>query len=710
MIFCTFLVFTIQLEGQTTLYLDNFTGENDKGNIGGTIDVTGVDWSIDTSSGSFTASSDYFAVQSEQFEAQDVDGNVIFTSETFSISGYVDLQFSIDAGANGDFEASGDIYEVRVYIDGSPQLLYQGVVDEDEPGDPMFFGATQLSSTLQTFATSVSGTGTNAYVEITVNNNAGSEQYFFDNLQVQGTPSTTWTGSSGTDWGTSGNWSDGVPDSSTNATIPDVANAPIISGTTGAEVNDLTITETDGVTISSGGSLRVSGTSSGNLTYNRNIGTTNWYLVSSPFEGQTIVDFYTNESPALGSGTGNAQNVAIAPYDNSQSLAANRWAYYTEGQVDGEDGDDTTDTFTSGKGFTIKMQSTGDVSFTGTMSTSDVGIAITDGSGSGGNAFNLVGNPYPSYLAANTNADGTNNLLSINSGDLTEQTMWLWNQSLGTYETYNQASPSFHIAPGQGFFVSSSGSNTFNFTEAMQSHQGTDTFRTTDPNTRPEIELGITDGTDSRKADIFYIDGTTTSFDNGFDSSIFGGVANEFAVYTHAVANGTGRNLGIQSLPNSDFENLVIPVGVKASSGDEITISATSLNLPDNINVYLEDKTDNSFTILDSSSNFVTTLTEDLDGIGRFYLHTKTEVLSVDDLDLSNISIYKSDENNIRIVGVQNGNAQVSIYSILGKQVLNTTFEGNGVNDVTLPSLRTGVYIIQLATETGKLNKKVIIE
>jgi hypothetical protein len=220
----------------------------------------------------------------------------------------------------------------------------------------------------------------------------------------------------------------------------------------------------------------------------------------------------------------------------------------------------------------------------------------------------------------------------------------------------------------------------------------------------------MTNGADVRDADIYYIDGTTTGFDNGYDSSIFGGVANEFAVYTHAVANGTGRNLGIQSLPNSDFENLVIPVGVKASSGDEITISATSLNLPDNINVYLEDKTDNSFTILDSSSNFVTTLTENLDGIGRFYLHTKTQVLSVDDLDLSNISIYKSDENNIRIVGVQNGNAQVSIYSILGKQVLNTTFEGNGVNDVTLPSLRTGVYIIQLATETGKLNKKVIIE
>ena len=59
----------------------------------------------------------------------------------------------------------------------------------------------------------------------------------------------------------------------------------------------------------------------------------------------------------------------------------------------------------------------------------------------------------------------------------------------------------------------------------------------------------MTDGTDTRGADIFYIEGTTTGFDNGYDSSIFEGAANEFAIYTHAVANGNGRNLGIQSLP-----------------------------------------------------------------------------------------------------------------------------------------------------------------
>ncbi len=186
--FLGFLSFfgTSLIFGQTTLYLDNFTGEDDKGTIGLTTDVAGVDWSINTSAGTFSDNSDYFAVQSGVFETQDVDGVVIFTSETFSINGYVNLQLSLDAGANGDFEASGDIYEIRAYIDGSPQLLFEGVVDDAAPGDPMFFGSTQLSSTLQSFSANITGTGTNAYVEISVNNNADSEQYFFDNLEVTG--------------------------------------------------------------------------------------------------------------------------------------------------------------------------------------------------------------------------------------------------------------------------------------------------------------------------------------------------------------------------------------------------------------------------------------------------------------------------------------------------------------------------------------------
>lgn len=485
-------------------------------------------------------------------------------------------------------------------------------------------------------------------------------------------------------------------ESGVTLTVFDNAIAPNGRGITitGNLVNNGTII------LHSGNSLIVNGTASGTggMTAYRYIGTTNWYLISVPVSGENLQNI-TNDNPV--EFNLDAGHYAMATYDNTQASAADRWDYYafTDGSV----------TPPSGVGYSIKLFGTGELLMRGGMVNSDVGVTISDGTGLGGNSFNLVGNPYASFVAANQSADLTNNVLTVNASSLTESTIWLWDQSTSSYDQVNLTG-SYYLAPGQGFFVSANGSHTFNFTKAMRYHRSTDNFQRSVTNSRPEINLVMTDGTNTRDADIFYIDGTTTGFDNGYDSSIFGGAGNDFVIYTQAVANGTGRNLGIQSLPDNNFENMIIPVGINAISGTEITISAGVFNFPARVNVYLEDKNDNSFTLLDATSDFATTLTNDLNGIGRFYLHTSSEALSIDEINLDNISIYSSNPNNLRIVGVQNGNAQVKIYSTLGKQVMNHSFDGNGVNDITLPNIRAGVYIVQLETETGKLNKKVIIQ
>ena len=445
-------------------------------------------------------------------------------------------------------------------------------------------------------------------------------------------------------------------------------------------------------TINSGSSFIVNGSSSGDITYNRTLSTTNWYLISSPVVGETIQDVISNHDFATGSGS----NIGLATYTTSN----NTWNYFTSS---------TTGTISSGTGYAVKLASAGDISFSGTMKVDDASIALTT---SGSNGFNLVGNPYPSFIAANNSADGTNNILKVNDTDndyLTEATLWFWNQSTDTYDQINHATLARHIAPGQGFFVSSNGSNNFSITEDMQSHQGTDTFQR--PSTRPEILLTMTDGSDTSNADIFYIEGTTTGWDNGYDSSIFGGVANDFTIYTHLVSDSDGQDLGIQSLPPDNYENMIIPVGINAISGTEISIDASITNFPEGMNVYLEDKEDDSFTLLDGSANFTTTLASDLNGIGRFYLHTTAGSLGADDLSMNNnISIYTSSRENLRIVGVQNGTATVQLYNILGKEVFRTTFEGTGMNDIQLPSLPQGMYIVNLGTVNGTINKKIIIQ
>ena len=502
----------------------------------------------------------------------------------------------------------------------------------------------------------------------------------------------TWTGTTSNNWATATNWTEGVPSSTDNVYIPAVTNHPTATAA---------VTINKGI-IKSGASLIAQSTFAGTMTYQRSLGKNNWYLVSAPVKNETIEDLIANND--IDNTTGTGANIGLAPYDNSQAVVTDRWDYQTAG---------STGTLTSGGGYSVKFNNSGTLSFTGDINVENEGVAISDNTGGGGNAFNLVGNPYPSFLAANTNASATNNILKTNDTDndfLTESTIWLWNQDTNSYDEVNLGTASKHIAPGQGFFVSSNGSNTFSVTEAMQSHQGTETFQKS-TNSRTELQLILTDGTNTKDAGIFYIDGTTTSFDNGYDSSIFGGVDYKFSVYTEAVANGNGKKLGIQSLPNSDLETMVIPVGVKAEANKEITFSANVSNLPSGLKVFLEDRTTNTFTRLDElNSSYKVTFNEAVNGIGRFYLHTKSSALSTDAISLENVSIYKTNKSTLRIVGVSQGKSTFKLFNTLGKQVMNSTFNSNGVSEISLPKLATGVYIIQLENGAGKLKKGLVQE
>ena len=436
-----------------------------------------------------------------------------------------------------------------------------------------------------------------------------------------------------------------------------------------------------------GSSLIVNGTSSANITYKIYLGSNNWYLVSSPVVGETYDDAYVTAN-SIASGTQNPNSRGIAPYVTTDDS----WDYMQAGE---------TTSFSTGTGYSVKRTSTGNVSFTGTINVDDDGIDVV--LSSAGNRFNLLGNPYTSHIASAT-------FLTGEAAISDTKTLWVWNQGSGSgaYEVKTLGDPMV-IAPAQGFFVKANAAGgTFNFDEDNQASSG-GTFQRTD--TRPEIYLTISDQTDAREAKIYYIEDMTTGFDVGYEGELFNGVSNPLAIYTHLVTDSEGKNYQVQSLPNNDFENIIIPVGINAEAGTSITIDAATNNFPSGINIYLEDKQDNSFTLLEADSNFSFTPENNLSGIGRFYLHTTSGVLSADDFDINkNISIYTSSNDNLRIVGVQNGTATVRLYNILGKEMLKTSFEGNGVNDINLNTIPMGIYIVKLTTENGVLNRKIIIQ
>lgn len=526
------------------------------------------------------------------------------------------------------------------------------------------------------------------------------------NLHAQ---TTTWTGATSANFNLSANWDNGNPDGTTkNVVIPNVANDPIITSDnitmygsfTLAASATLTITEGGSFTqpnligsptftnngsiiINSGSEFKTSSDDlgSGSFTYNRNLPTTNWYLVSSPFEGQDIDNFITAETPA----TANS-DVGLAPY----LTATNIWDYIQTGASG-------SGNFETAKGYSVKLASAGDISFTGTLLTTNKTISLT----TTGLGYNLIGNPYPIHIKSAE-------ILSRNTASLDSQTIWLWNQATSSYEA-KVSGVSWAIAPAQSFFVKSDGAAGNLEIQEGDQQSIDDTFQRINP--IPEMVLTLSNGSASRQATIYYIDNTTTGFDNGYDGPRFLGGDNSFAFYTHLVSDSEGVDYDIQSLPDNNYENMVIPIGINAVSGTAITIDASITDFPEGINVYIEDKENNSFSLLDGDANFTTTLANDLNGIGRFYLHTTSEVLSSDDiLNNNNISIYIPSRQNLRVVGVQNGTANIHIYNILGKEVFNTAFEGAGMNDIQLPNIKEGIYIINLTTDRGTINKKVIIQ
>jgi hypothetical protein len=488
-------------------------------------------------------------------------------------------------------------------------------------------------------------------------------------------------GTTNSDWATGSNWSStAAPTSLENVTLLSDSPSLVVGGSTNATINNLSVDASSSLTINSGGSLIVNGTSTGNVTYNRNLGTNNWYLVSSPVSGQVYNDAYVT---ANGIASGTSSNRGIASY----TTADNTWSYFQAGG---------NSTFNNGQGYSEKRTASGDISFTGTINTADVSVAVSNAS----NGFNLVGNPFTSHV-------NSASFLTDNAANLVSETIWVWNQATENYET-KVTVDAFVLVPTQGFFVRSSNGTNLNIAESYQASTG-GTFQKT---SKTEITLTMTDGSNNRFAKMYFLDNATKGFDNGFDGETFGGIENTVDVFTNLVENNEGKKYQVQSLPIDEMETMIVPVGVKAAAGKEITFTAEAINLPGDVKVFLEDRVTNTFTRLDeANSSYKVTLNDALNGTGRFFLHTKSSaVLSTDDVVLQNTSVYAINNNTLKVVGLPSGNATVKMYSILGKQVMQTSFSSTGVKEISLPKLSTGMYIVQVATATGKLNKKIVLE
>ena len=463
-------------------------------------------------------------------------------------------------------------------------------------------------------------------------------------------------------------------------------------------------------------SIIVEGTATGAIRFRRHVNVSPLNdLISPPVRISSFASFYAEnyqfifEDPI-------SDKVLFGPFDNINDVYENY--LYTDGIA-----------LTQGKGYraatnTNPVDENGDaidpaqaLNFHGVIETGNVNVPITVGAGS---PWNLIGNPYSSYLNFKAFFDvltDSENLGAANQLDPMYTAIYAYNASVDgssiwtTWDANNLDYATDNITPGQGFFVKSKvGGGSVAFTPDMRIIGDTDDFISGRPSTTnlAFAKLNLTSSSNSSSTNFYFRDFNTLGIDAGYDTGAYDQSAD--GMFSNLVENNTGVSLVNQSLPFSSLSDLTVALVVNAVAGEPLTFSIdASTSLPANTNVYIEDLVAGATTLL-NTSNYVLTPASNLSGAGRFYLVFSAKTLNTTKEDFSNIRMYTA-EKELIIAGLLLDNTRVKIFDLQGRVILSVPLETSSqLNTVKMNQFSNGIYIVQLTNDTKVKSQKIILK
>ncbi|MBX9808536.1 MAG: T9SS type A sorting domain-containing protein, partial [Flavobacteriaceae bacterium] len=651
----------------------------------------------------------------------------------------------------------------NVVINAQPATPSAPTVGTITQPDCVTDGSVVLSNLPATGTISQTGTSTNSYTitatTMTISGLAAGSYNFkvsngtctssaTGNVVINAAVTNTWNGTA---------WSNGIPNSTQKIVFsgnyppaapafdPDVDITGCSCKVTGATAviikSGKTLTITNEVTVL--GTLTFENTSSlvqtnnaainsGNITYKRTSSsalTSDYTYWSSPVENQSL-----NISLSYASGM-------FYSYDDFATPEG--WKKET-----------ATTIMQIGKGYIIRgPQVTGPPPPPGLYDAILVGVpnngAKTIAIGATGTS-NLLGNPYPSAINADT-------FLSANSAFI-EGTLYFWTHNTAIqiasniesgkagsgvlaytsddYASYNGTGgvavsggiiPTGKIAAGQAFFTTSKatgGSVTFNnamrlagTTLVNKTGVNQQFFKTKTPNTKTEntieknrVWLNLSNNQGAFKQTLVgYITDATNDYDSRFDGESFDG--NEFVDFYSVNQD---KNLVIQGRALPFDKNDTVPLGFKSTIDGAFTINIDQVDgLLTNQTVFIEDKLTNTVFDLKSGNYIFNTAAGTFDD--RFVLRYNNKTLSVDQTDKEDgILVLYSNNYKTLIIHIDEMFTtvnSVALYSITGQNIANWEVNDSEQNNIQIPikNVSSGVYIVKVKTMKGESSKKIII-
>jgi len=364
-----------------------------------------------------------------------------------------------------------------------------------------------------------------------------------------------------------------------------------------------------------------------------------------------------------------------------------------------------------GKGYiSVNNTTSGVVTFSGVLNNGDVSISATRHTGVTKEGFNLVGNPYPSFVNWNT---------AIKTNLVT--TMWYRTKSATSYvfDTYNSSGGvgtslglttiSNLIPPMQAFWVrvsSGQSSGMLNFTNTMRSHADvtTNIFKapTSENTTQQLLRLQVSNGINKDEAVVYFNENAQNLLDEFDSQKMFNNVTNIPEIYTVLDEN----NLVINGMTELKYDS-EIPLGFSTLEANRFNIRVSEFkNFDTNTRIILKDNDSKTEQDLTNGTiyNFESGVTN---ASNRFSLIFRTvdRTTDVNNINKPRAWAYVNTQNRITIVAPEK--SSYAVYNTLGQKQCENTIGASVVNIDKV--FGHGVYFVELLVDCKREVIKVVI-
>lgn len=654
--------------------------------VSGTGSDDNASFNIDGSNLRISNSPNYEAKSSYSIRIRSTDQGGLYFEKSFSITiNDISEPSSVTTQSVSNITATTATGNGTITVLGEPSPTAYGVC-WNTSGEPTIAdsnidnGNASATGSFTGFITGLLG-NTTYYVRAFVTNSVGTvygDETSFTTPRLL----TTWNGSE---------WQPSVPTANDNVSIYNTYD------NIGFECYNINIIPGAQVTISSG-TLTVNG----NATLESDATASATIIGDISVIGTTTVQQYLTGS---GGSTPNGRFWYVCPpvtglttavYD---AVGENKvWTYNEATALYSEITNNTTP-ISSEQAQVVRLGATETISFTGTLQTGDIEYSLTrTGTTQAKRGYNLVGNPYPSYL-------NWDNVVKTNIG----ATMWY--RTNGVFETYNATTKigtnnsgsiavNQYIPPMQAFWVRVEGdgnTGTLGFDNSMRSHQSDNWLK--EDNIQEVLRLRISK--DDVSDELIFV--FNPQADNGIDAydseKMFTGAASIPQLYSLVEE----QKLVINGL-DSYINNTEIPVAIQIGEAGTYTISANEIQGLLGVPVVLEDKL--LQVTQDLTTGNYTFTCEPMEATDRFVLHLKSDEQTTEITDATPSTIRVSTTSNTVTVYTTETQGTITIQDITGKIISSNAIVGQE----TTIAVQSGVYIVKILTPTSTHTQRVIIQ